>query len=63
MLFQADIYNPTEFEPAITGCEYVFHVATPLLHNTQSSQVSCPLISKATISSPIWLREFWQLTV
>nr|XP_023870291.1 putative anthocyanidin reductase [Quercus suber] len=38
VLFQADIYNPTEFEPAITGCEYVFHVATPLLHNTQSSQ-------------------------
>ncbi|XP_050269035.1 anthocyanidin reductase ((2S)-flavan-3-ol-forming)-like [Quercus robur] len=38
VLFQADIYNPTEFEPAITGCEYVFHVATPMLHNTQSSQ-------------------------
>ncbi|XP_023920327.1 NADPH HC-toxin reductase 1 isoform X3 [Quercus suber] len=38
VLFQADIYNPAEFEPAITGCEYVFHVATPLLHNTQSSQ-------------------------
>ena len=43
VLFQADIYNPTEFEPAINGCEYVFHVATPMLHNTQSSKV-CPLI-------------------
>ncbi|KAK4601349.1 hypothetical protein RGQ29_010772 [Quercus rubra] len=38
VLFQADIYNPTEFEPAIKGCEYVFHVATPMVHNTQSSQ-------------------------
>ncbi|GMY30504.1 anthocyanidin reductase ((2S)-flavan-3-ol-forming)-like [Fagus crenata] len=38
VLFQADIYNPTEFEPAINGCEYVFHVATPMLHNTQSSK-------------------------
>ena len=41
VLFQADIYNPIDFEPAIKGCDYVFHVATPLLHNTQSSQV-CP---------------------
>lgn len=38
VLFQADIYNPTEFEPAIEGCEYVFHVATPLVHDTQSSK-------------------------
>ncbi|GLT53667.1 hypothetical protein SLA2020_269240 [Shorea laevis] len=38
VLFQADIYNPTEFEPAIRGCEYVFHVATPMQHDTQSSQ-------------------------
>ncbi|XP_040989800.1 putative anthocyanidin reductase [Juglans microcarpa x Juglans regia] len=38
VLFQADIYNPSEFEPAIKGCEYVFHVATPMLHNAQSSQ-------------------------
>lgn len=49
-LFQADIYNPNEFEPAIQGCEFVFHVATPMQHNpTQSSQVSlliCTLISR-----------------
>lgn len=38
VLFQADIYNPSEFEPAIKGCQYVFHVATPLQHNSQSSQ-------------------------
>ena len=39
VLFQADIYNPTEFEPAIRGCQYVFHVATPKQHDSQSSQV------------------------
>lgn len=38
MLFQADIYNPDEFELAIKGCEFVFHVATPMLHSPQSTQ-------------------------
>lgn len=33
-LFKADIYNPEEFEEAIQGCIYVFHVATPLFHTT-----------------------------
>ncbi|OVA06402.1 3-beta hydroxysteroid dehydrogenase/isomerase [Macleaya cordata] len=37
-LFEADIYNPDEFDLAIKGCEFVFHVATPLQHNHQSSQ-------------------------
>ncbi|KZV14999.1 anthocyanidin reductase-like [Dorcoceras hygrometricum] len=32
-LFKADIYRPEEFEEAILGCEFVFHVATPLLHS------------------------------
>ncbi|OMP08605.1 NAD-dependent epimerase/dehydratase [Corchorus olitorius] len=32
-LFQADIYNPIQFEQAIQGCKFVFHVATPLQHN------------------------------
>ncbi|XP_057968862.1 dihydroflavonol 4-reductase-like isoform X2 [Malania oleifera] len=32
VLFQADIYNPTQFEAAIKHCHSVFHVATPLLH-------------------------------
>ncbi|XP_073141950.1 NADPH HC-toxin reductase 1-like [Henckelia pumila] len=32
-LFVADIYKPEEFEEAIRGCEFVFHVATPLLHS------------------------------
>eukprot|EP00262_Sarcandra_glabra_P019878 TRINITY_DN771_c0_g1_i2.p1 TRINITY_DN771_c0_g1~~TRINITY_DN771_c0_g1_i2.p1 ORF type:complete len:339 (-),score=48.59 TRINITY_DN771_c0_g1_i2:137-1153(-) len=37
-LFEADIYNPEDFERAIDGCDFVFHVATPLLHNTESSK-------------------------
>ncbi|KAL3370532.1 hypothetical protein AABB24_007535 [Solanum stoloniferum] len=32
-LFQADMYRPEEFEQAITGCEFVFHVATPCIHS------------------------------
>lgn len=31
-LFKADIYKPEEFEEAIQGCIFVFHVATPLQH-------------------------------
>ncbi|KAK9056142.1 hypothetical protein SSX86_027231 [Deinandra increscens subsp. villosa] len=33
-LFEADIYKPEEFEKAIQGCVFVFHVATPLQHTT-----------------------------
>nr|XP_043622312.1 putative anthocyanidin reductase [Erigeron canadensis] len=33
-LFEANIYKPEEFEPAIQGCVFVFHVATPLQHTT-----------------------------
>ncbi|KAF3448684.1 hypothetical protein FNV43_RR09397 [Rhamnella rubrinervis] len=36
-LFQADIYDPVAFDPAIKGCEFVFHMATPMHHNPQSS--------------------------
>ncbi|XP_006366563.1 anthocyanidin reductase-like [Solanum tuberosum] len=35
-LFEADIYKAEEFEEAIQGCEFVFHVATPLLHSEGS---------------------------
>lgn len=38
VLFKADIYNPSDFEAAIAGCDYVLHVATPLQHNAESSQ-------------------------
>ncbi|KAK1561018.1 hypothetical protein Q3G72_033519 [Acer saccharum] len=33
VLFEADIYDPDTFDPAIQGCDFVFHVATPLLHS------------------------------
>ncbi|XP_076957449.1 NADPH HC-toxin reductase 1-like isoform X2 [Bidens hawaiensis] len=35
-LFEADIYKPEEFEKAIQGCVFVFHVAAPLQHTTGS---------------------------
>ncbi|KAM0822555.1 hypothetical protein ACQ4PT_071425 [Festuca glaucescens] len=38
-LFQADIYDAATFEPAIQGCDFVFLVATPLMHNPGSSKV------------------------
>ncbi|KAJ6388539.1 hypothetical protein OIU77_026990 [Salix suchowensis] len=38
VLFQADIYNAHEFDDAIQGCEFVFHVATPMQHDPKSSQ-------------------------
>ncbi|XP_027353073.1 anthocyanidin reductase ((2S)-flavan-3-ol-forming)-like [Abrus precatorius] len=38
VLFEADIYNPIGFEPAIQGCEFVFHLATPLIHQPNSQQ-------------------------
>lgn len=42
VLFRADIYNAEEFEPAIRGCDFVFHVATPMMHSTHSTKVSSP---------------------
>ncbi|OMO64334.1 NAD-dependent epimerase/dehydratase [Corchorus capsularis] len=39
VLFQADLYHPEEFEQAIQGCAFVFHVATPLLHTGDNSQL------------------------
>ncbi|CAJ1961268.1 unnamed protein product [Sphenostylis stenocarpa] len=38
VLFEADIYDPIQFDPAIQGCQFVFHVATPLTHEPGSSQ-------------------------
>ncbi|GMJ00945.1 hypothetical protein like AT4G27250 [Hibiscus trionum] len=37
VLFEADINNPNEFDPAIHDCMFVFHVATPL-QNSDASQ-------------------------
>lgn len=41
VLFEADIYKPEELKPAIEGCELVFHIATPLQHQSDS-QVHFP---------------------
>ncbi|AES63793.1 putative dihydroflavanol 4-reductase [Medicago truncatula] len=48
VLFEADIYKPDGFWPAIQGCEFVFHVATPFLHQTDSQFKS---IEEAAIAS------------
>ncbi|CAN1778631.1 Dihydroflavonol 4-reductase [Linum perenne] len=37
VLFKADIYNPDQFQAAIDGCLFVFHVAYPLQHHSHSS--------------------------
>ncbi|KAG6423220.1 hypothetical protein SASPL_113609 [Salvia splendens] len=34
--FEGDIYNPTDFAAAIDGCEFVFHIATPMQHHKGS---------------------------
>uniref|UniRef100_A0A6N2K3F2 NAD-dependent epimerase/dehydratase domain-containing protein n=1 Tax=Salix viminalis TaxID=40686 RepID=A0A6N2K3F2_SALVM len=39
VLFQADIYNAHEFDDAIQGCEFVFHVATPTQHDPKILKV------------------------
>ncbi|KAG4989568.1 hypothetical protein JHK82_031888 [Glycine max] len=36
VLFEADIYNPNDFDLAIEGYEFVFHVATPMIHDPGS---------------------------
>ncbi|XP_055802399.1 anthocyanidin reductase ((2S)-flavan-3-ol-forming)-like [Solanum dulcamara] len=41
-LFQADMYRPEEYEQAIKGCEFVFHMATPFLH-TEGFQYKNPV--------------------
>lgn len=38
VLFEADLYNPLDFEKAIRGCQYVFHVATPMHHDPNNSK-------------------------
>ncbi|KAK6918251.1 NAD-dependent epimerase/dehydratase, partial [Dillenia turbinata] len=40
VLFEADIYKPSEFEQAIKGCDFVFHVATPFQHYENSKKLN-----------------------
>ncbi|OEL35479.1 Anthocyanidin reductase [Dichanthelium oligosanthes] len=37
-LFQANMYDADSFEPAIAGCEFVFLIATPLVHDPTSTK-------------------------
>lgn len=38
-LFEADLYDAATFAPAIAGCQFVFLVATPFLHDATSTKV------------------------
>ncbi|GLT79749.1 hypothetical protein SLA2020_512260 [Shorea laevis] len=42
VLFQAEIYNPDDFDHAIKGCETVFHLVTPQRHieNSQFKNIT-----------------------
>uniref|UniRef100_A0A0E0E4I1 NAD-dependent epimerase/dehydratase domain-containing protein n=1 Tax=Oryza meridionalis TaxID=40149 RepID=A0A0E0E4I1_9ORYZ len=37
-LFEADLYDAATFAPAIAGCQFVFLVATPFLHDATSTK-------------------------
>ncbi|XP_021760342.1 putative anthocyanidin reductase [Chenopodium quinoa] len=52
-LFEADIYNPQQFDGAIKDCKFVFHVATPLLHTQQSQYKGLTEASLAGVKSII----------
>ena len=49
VLFEADIYNPNDFDLAIEGCKFVFHVATPMIHEP-GSQVRLLSLNYITLS-------------
>ncbi|XP_042495861.1 putative anthocyanidin reductase [Macadamia integrifolia] len=49
-LFKADIYNPDEFDTAIQGCDFVFHVATPVPNSTQISS-QCKNMTEAAVAA------------
>ncbi|OIW20507.1 hypothetical protein TanjilG_14005 [Lupinus angustifolius] len=51
VLFKADIYKPHEFEPAIKGCEFVFHIATPYEHQMDSQFKSTSEAAVAAVKS------------
>ncbi|XP_031738142.1 putative anthocyanidin reductase isoform X2 [Cucumis sativus] len=59
VLFEADIYKPHQFEAAITGTHFVFHLATPLRHThgsqygntTEASVTAMKMIAKFCVES------------
>lgn len=44
VLFEAGLYDAATFAPAISGCQFVFIVATPFQHDSTSSEVN-PIIA------------------
>lgn len=38
-IFQADLTNEGSFDAAISGCQIVFHVATPVIFESQNPEV------------------------
>uniref|UniRef100_A0A0A0L3X0 3-beta hydroxysteroid dehydrogenase/isomerase domain-containing protein n=1 Tax=Cucumis sativus TaxID=3659 RepID=A0A0A0L3X0_CUCSA len=59
VLFEADIYKPHQFEAAITGTHFVFHLATPMHHiqgsqfrnTTEASVTTTKMITKFCVES------------
>lgn len=37
-LFEADLLQPGTFDAAVTGCSYVFHTASPFIHQVADPQ-------------------------
>ncbi|KAL0547766.1 hypothetical protein IC582_012191 [Cucumis melo] len=52
VLFEADIYKPHQFEAAITGTNFVFHIATPL-HHTHGTQFGSTTEASVTATKMI----------
>ncbi|XP_011015838.1 PREDICTED: dihydroflavonol-4-reductase-like [Populus euphratica] len=50
VLFQADIYKPHEFDDAIRGCEFVFHVATPMQSSQNKDRVEATIAGARSIA-------------
>jgi nucleoside-diphosphate-sugar epimerase len=46
-LFKADLTDASSFDDAISGCKYVFHVASPFSLNVPASQVQAKLVGPA----------------
>ncbi|XP_057780326.1 noscapine synthase SDR1-like [Salvia miltiorrhiza] len=69
-LFEGDIYNPTEFAAAIHGCEFVFHVATPMQHEggkykstSEAAVAGVKIIAESCIESKMVKRLIYTASV
>lgn len=46
-LYKADLMDPSSFDEAVRGCEYVFHVASPFVLNVKEDEVEKRLVGPA----------------